>query len=253
MSSQKTVRYLFVLLAGFLVAQVGTVAAAETVAPSSRCITATTKASHTTAVATMEKDIAAYSAQPLAAAAVQAYKDGLDTAWAAMEEPYCGYGSYGAASAVKSYSKSVVRARSAFLEAVKNMAKAKTATAAIATNPVPVQPTPAPAPVPAPAAVAVAPTAIAAPAPTPPKPAAALKIVRGLSRGMRSSAVTDLQNFLVKHFALKDGALPVTGYFGPMTEQYVVKYQVEQKIIPAPGAPGSGLIGPKTVQQMNAE
>lgn len=252
MSSQKTVGFFLALLAGFLVVHVDSLFAAETTPPSSLCITATTKASHASSVATMEKDIASYSAQPAAAAAIQAYKDGLDTAWAAMEEPYCGYGSYGAASAVKSYSKSVVRARSAFLEAVKNVAKVKTATIAVAPTAAPA-PEPAPTPAPVPAPVIAAPTAIAAPAPVSPKPAPTAKIVRGLSRGMRSSAVADLQNFLVKYFSLKQGVLPVTGFFGPLTEQYVVEYQVERRVIPAAGAPGSGLIGPRTAQQMNAE
>ncbi|GEM_PF-2287607 len=46
------------------------------------------------------------------------YLTGLDFAWGAMEEPYCGFGAFGTAAARKSYDKSVARIRARFLEGV---------------------------------------------------------------------------------------------------------------------------------------
>ncbi len=51
--------------------------------------------------------------------AFKTYLDGLDIAWGAMEEPYCGFGAFGTQAANKSYNKSVTRLRARFLEAIK--------------------------------------------------------------------------------------------------------------------------------------
>ncbi len=44
------------------------------------------------------------------------YKEKMDTVWAAMSQPYCGYGSRGIAAVKKSYIKSVERIRAEFLK-----------------------------------------------------------------------------------------------------------------------------------------
>ncbi len=47
------------------------------------------------------------------------YLDGLDMAWEAMQEPYCGFGAFGTKAAIKSYNKSVTHSRTRFLDAAK--------------------------------------------------------------------------------------------------------------------------------------
>lgn len=51
--------------------------------------------------------------------AYKKYLTGLDLAWEAMEEPYCGFGAFGTTAAKKSYTKSVDRSRARFLSAAK--------------------------------------------------------------------------------------------------------------------------------------
>ena len=51
--------------------------------------------------------------------AYKKYLTGLDLAWEAMEEPYCGFGAFGTTAARKSYTKSVDRSRARFLEVAK--------------------------------------------------------------------------------------------------------------------------------------
>ncbi|MDE2001729.1 MAG: peptidoglycan-binding protein [Patescibacteria group bacterium] len=59
-----------------------------------------------------------------------------------------------------------------------------------------------------------------------------------LSRGSRGADVTDLQNFLTDQGAYSG---PATGYFGPLTEAAVKKFQSDNDI-----APAAGYFGPLT-------
>lgn len=59
--------------------------------------------------------------------AYKKYLTGLDLAWQAMEEPYCGFGAFGTTAAKKSYTKSIDRIRARFLDVAK---QAKVATSA---------------------------------------------------------------------------------------------------------------------------
>ncbi len=191
--------------------------------PQSLCITAETTKMHDGTVATYEKDIAPYKENAAAQEAIAAYKEKVDAAWSALAQPYCGYGSPSAmASTKKSYNKTVVRARTAFQEAVKNLGKAK---------------------------VAPSETKKSEPAKTEyVKDKIALHT--GLSRGQKSAAVLELQTRLAKHFKLEDPTSIQTGYFGPKTEKLVIKFQLEQKIIDSNDAPGAGLVGPKTLKAL---
>jgi hypothetical protein len=56
---------------------------------------------------------------PPLADAYRTYLQGLDMAWEAMEQPYCGFGAFGTSAANKSYNKSVTRIRARFLDAAK--------------------------------------------------------------------------------------------------------------------------------------
>lgn len=66
------------------------------------------------------------------------------------------------------------------------------------------------------------------------------QLTRGLSRGMREEAqVRALQSFLARHYTYAESDL-VTGYFGPVTESLVKRFQTEH------GVPALGLVGPLT-------
>lgn len=219
------------------------VSAAE--APVSKCVTAGTSATHAAVVARMEKDIAPYLTNEKATSIVQNYREAIDVSWNAMQEPYCGFGVYGIKSAVKSYTKSTERARLAFTEGVKGLAKGKIA--AIVSAP----------------KVSTAPAEIAVEKVVVPEPEVKAEvqvpktkkymIMRGLSRGMKSNAVSELQNFLADHFKIEDRASIVTGFFGPKTEQFVIRYQVEAGIISSRVADGAGIVGPKTASKMSSQ
>ena len=201
---------------------------AETV-PVSKCVTSATKATHAGALARMEKDVAPYTQTAKATSAIQKYRDGMVVAWNALNEPYCGYGAYGISSAVKSYSKSITRTRTSFLDEVKNLSKSPVAT------PTPVAPTPLKTSQPV-----VAPTINTGSIPS------------GLSRGMRSTAVGLLQKKLAAYFKITPDASTVTGFFGAKTETLVEKFQLAQKIITSTQSPGAGLVGPKTALKLNS-
>jgi hypothetical protein len=188
--------------------------------PASKCVTAATTASHDAYQSRLEKDVAPYAkSMP---AVVKAYRDALDTAWWAMQQPYCGSGQYGVAPFIHSYQKSVDRERATFLAAVKGKVVAAVST------------TPAPQPL------------------TIPKKNVKLSIPTGLQRGMHSEDVKMLQAFLAAHFKLAYDDL-ATGYFGPLTEKYLIKYQIETKIVAKATTPGAGLFGPKTARIINGK
>lgn len=93
--------------------------------PTTRCLTAAAKKERA-------RDLAAYEADgkkaelsddatgPLADA-YKKYKTAIEYAWDAMNEPYCGFGAFGSSAALKSYEKTVSRARANFLDAVKKL------------------------------------------------------------------------------------------------------------------------------------
>ncbi len=85
--------------------------------PASRCLTAAMVALNNAAQKRMDADVAKSGAGH--DAAVQTYKDKLAIVWAAMAEPYCGYGSQGITAVKKSFNKSIERIRADFLAAVK--------------------------------------------------------------------------------------------------------------------------------------
>jgi peptidoglycan hydrolase-like protein with peptidoglycan-binding domain len=80
---------------------------------------------------------------------------------------------------------------------------------------------------------------------------AGLTLTRRLALGMRDSGtggdVSRLQRFLALHAAIYPEGL-VTGYFGPLTERAVQRWQIARGIIAAdaPETPGYGVVGPKT-------
>lgn len=249
-ASTSTKRFLTTLSLALIVLGAGTalVAHAETV-PSTKCVTPTTIKTRDAAVAQMEKDIALYKLNDWAANAITNYKSELTIAWDAMEYPYCGYGS-SAAAPLKSYNKTISRARTQFLTDVKTK-KSVPLTFSKMEEPVPLPPAmPSPAVKPAPAVKAEVKVE------TPKvegKKVAKKPITKGLQRGQRSEGVKLLQQRLVDHFKLTPATDYVTGYFGPTTYKLLVKYQLEKGIIKSEKDAGSGLVGPKTVAKLNAE
>ena len=217
------------LIALALIASVSTSfvssAQAETV-PTTKCVTVATKKLRDAAQAQLEKDIAPYAGNVESKSVIAYYKEQLTVAWEAMEYPYCGMGSSGINPAIKSYNKTVVRARMKFLTDIK--AKKVPAKAEVKTDVKKEEKKDI---------------------------VATLKktIAPGLRQGHRSESVKELQRRLVKHFGLTPEKDYVTGYFGPTTRKYLVKYQLEKKIIKSENEAGAGLVGPKTSAILNAK
>ncbi len=201
-------------------------AAATTTTPTTHCVTAATKALEASAQAQLAKDIAPYASSTALVSAIAAYRQGLDTAWSALEQPYCGYGSYGSASAVHSYDKTVTRARDAFL-ALARKTPTTQATKKIA---------------------AVTTTAKK----TAVKTSAKVTVQKNLVPGMSGAAISALQKVLAQYFGLPLDASHVTGYFGPATKKLVIKFQLVRNIIDSATSPGAGQVGPKTAAALNA-
>ena len=91
--------------------------------PTTRCLTAAAKSAHQKDMQTLEEDGKKIEGldkpeHPLADD-YKKYETALDYAWGAMEEPYCGFGAFGSSAALKSYQKTVLRARTNWLDAVK--------------------------------------------------------------------------------------------------------------------------------------
>lgn len=95
----------------------------EIVNPTSRCLTVAAKASRAQGLKNLEADgkklIGIENPEHPLANDYKKYQTSLEYAWGAMEEPYCGFGAFGPAVGMKSYLKTVTRARAAFLDAVK--------------------------------------------------------------------------------------------------------------------------------------
>lgn len=91
--------------------------------PTSRCNTPAMRQMHakTVAQAIKEGDKLGITSTTVSALG-DAYRDYLkkvDLLWAAMEEPYCGFGAFGTSAAKKSYEKGANRSHDVFLQAVK--------------------------------------------------------------------------------------------------------------------------------------
>lgn len=225
----------------------------------SKCVTADTKALNANTIAKMEKDIAPYKTNLKATAAIAAYRESLAVSWEAMEQPYCGYGSPGASSARKSYVKTAERARNAFLTQVKALSKSTAATTTLAvpvttTQPVMKAVSPTSTPVATAPKVTATTTTSVKPAPAPvkvAKPVAVrVTIPQGLQRGMRAASIADLQRLLFTHF--DQDASSITTYFGPKTQDLLIRFQLEKNIISARTSPGAGQVGPRTAAALNS-
>ncbi len=81
---------------------------------------------------------------------------------------------------------------------------------------------------------------------------ATVPLVRNLSRGSEGSDVTILQNFLISQGYLAPGN--AIGYFGPLTETAIKKFQASQNIVSAgtPQTTGYGNVGSMTRAKINA-
>ncbi len=235
--------------------------------PTSRCLTAAFKKIHTAAETQAKADLAKYkdadgNVTKTVADAFKVYAQDIALGWAAMQEPYCGFGAFGATAAQKSLTKTMTRARADFTakaqkKAVAGEAKvafaslsllpssssavvpASTNVTATASTTVDVAAAPAPAPTPA-----VAPKAVATPKPVVTTTAKKGLLSSTLKRGNRSADVTRLQQFLIEKGYLEEGS--ATGYFGPQTEAAVIAFQKDRKLITSKNSAGAGLVGPKT-------
>lgn len=215
---------------GFGILPVQAATTSTAVPTSSKCLTADVLSTHAANVKQMEKDIAPYADMDEYQKAVQDYRDGMDVAWSAMLDPYCGFGAYGNKSAKKSYNKTVIRTRDAFLAQVKKPALPKVQVQTKVEQPPMVAPK---------IATQKTKTVVGV-------------IPKNLRRGMRSAAVTMLQKKLVAHYGLPDDAAHVTGYFGPNTEKLVIKFQFEKKIITSQKDSWAGQVGPRTAAALNS-
>ncbi len=209
-----------------------------------KCVTTVTKKLYADYTTRLLKDTAPYAGKDAYAKAIQAYQYELNISWEAMQQPYCGYGTPGLASSIKSFKKTVERARTAFLAAIKNAPKVSLTPASAGASTTTVATAPATVPLSVTAPVSV---------PAVPKPEASLPlVVRGLSQGTHSTAVLALQKRLLRYFKLPIDTNSATGFFGPKTRELVIKFQLEKKLITSRTADGAGMIGPRTAAALNA-
>jgi len=88
--------------------------------------------------------------------------------------------------------------------------------------------------------------------PTPtPTPGAGYKFTHGLAFGDTGEDVRQLQIFLKAQGTSIYPEGLITGYFGPLTQKAVERFQVKYGIA-GPGDPGYGYVGPKTRAKINA-
>lgn len=80
----------------------------------------------------------------------------------------------------------------------------------------------------------------------------AQKFYRTLQRGIKSDEVKTLQEFLARSSDLYPEGL-ITGYFGPLTEAAVKRFQAKYGIVSSgdPATTGYGLVGPRTRSKLN--
>ena len=83
--------------------------------------------------------------------------------------------------------------------------------------------------------------------------ASAATISTQLDIGSTGQEVTDLQNYLSTNASMYPSGL-VTGYFGPLTQAGVQKFQTAQGIVSSgtPASTGYGRVGPMTIVRLNA-
>lgn len=70
-----------------------------------------------------------------------------------------------------------------------------------------------------------------------------------LSKGKRDESVVKLQEILVQRELLDHQP---TGYFGKLTKEALIKFQIEEGLISSETASGAGTVGPKTREKLNA-
>jgi len=196
---------------------------------------------HRVVQAHFARDTAQYTKVGAAQKAIAKYRMDLNEAWTAMELPYCGYGAYGTASAIKSYWKTVERGRAAFFSAARSFHTSKRSFH--------------------PKKIIVTAAMISASERTPARHVARthirvssisnIVIHKGLHRGIRSSAVRNLQLLLTSYFGIPPDGNHVTGYFGPVTEGLVLRFQLKRGVIPTATSPGAGMVGPLTSAALN--
>jgi hypothetical protein len=219
--------FLAVFVAGCTTMATPVMAATQKLASATTsCVTAATIHLHEAAMVQLNKDIAPYAENKEMQDAIKAYSSIVDISWTAMQDPYCGFGTYGAASGIHSFNKTVSQAREAFL----NQAKGKKQNTV---------------------AVAAPTVAVSEPAVTTDQDEVA-KIPQGLKMGVRSTVVTVLQEKLLKHFKLPLDADHVTGYFGRITKSLLIKFQYEHGIVTSDSDSWAGTVGPKTAAALNA-
>ena len=155
-------------------------------------------------------------------------------AWEAMQQPYCGFGAFGASAAQKSFTKTLTRARTNYLAQVKKSTVPPVAPKAAATTPIPAKVAPV-----------TTPTVKKTPVST-----TKVQITRTLQRGQSSAEVKALQSALVQQgFLSQENA---TGYFGAITESALIDFQIKRGLVTSRTAAGAGLVGPKTRAALNS-
>lgn len=82
---------------------------------------------------------------------------------------------------------------------------------------------------------------------------ASAAITSSLDFGSRGSQVTELQTYLATNASIYPSGL-ITGYFGPLTQAGVQRFQAAQGIVSAgtPETTGYGRVGPQTMARINS-
>lgn len=80
------------------------------------------------------------------------------------------------------------------------------------------------------------------------------QITSSLDRGSTGSQVTELQTFLSGNSNFYPSGL-ITGFFGPLTEGGVQKFQISESIVTSgtPATTGFGRVGPTTMARINSQ
>lgn len=88
---------------------------------------------------------------------------------------------------------------------------------------------------------------------TPSMPIACPVLTRALSMGSKGTDVSSLQTFLAQDPSVYPEAM-VTGYFGPLTEKAVQRWQAKYGVVSSgtPDSTGFGVVGPKTRAAMQS-
>lgn len=93
----------------------------------SKCLTPVMRTLRQKVVTQFQKDGVAHSVSTTTAGelgdAYRVYLSDVDVMWAAMYEPYCGYGSHGMTAIRRSYEKNAVRVREQFLRTAKQISQ----------------------------------------------------------------------------------------------------------------------------------